>query len=98
MRCGLFHFKVMLVGVAFTICGLLGEAGNWDKYGIVLKVTVGSKLGSATCKEADQTACPDRLLTWQVYRPLSESVKSREEKQFLCLRKHTNKSYQDYLI
>ena len=56
MRCGLSHFKVMLVAVAFTICGLLGEAGNWDKYGMELKVTVGFKLGSATCNDADQTA------------------------------------------
>ena len=62
MRCGLFHFKVMLVAVAFTICGLLGEAGNWDKYGIELKVTVGFKLGSATCNDADHTAWPDLLL------------------------------------
>ena len=68
-----------------------------------LNVTLGSKLGSATCNEADQTACPDRLLTWQVYRPLSESVKSRDKKSnlkvdLLCFPGQTNKSSRDYLI
>ena len=70
---------VMLVSVAFTNAGLLGEEGNCVRYGIDLISKFGSTLGSATRNAADHTAWPLMDLAWHVYRPLSESASSKEK-------------------
>ena len=64
--CGLSQKNVIVVSVAFTNAGLLGDAGNCEKYGIDLISKFGSTLGSATLNAADHTACPLTDLAWHV--------------------------------
>ena len=41
--------------LALTKTGMLGDAGNWEKYGMDLN-WIAPSLGSATVRDADQTA------------------------------------------